>query len=151
MSNLREDKVKIRSMIPIDIDSIESLDKEIGSGYGLLSPADLNDIKRSEGAYLNFVAELKGKIVGFIISQLTYPMIPTSEVCVIQGIFVHPAHQEHRIGSQLAQALINHCKDEGINTIRALVPQHDTKLRQFIEWNGFRRSTIINYDKTFEN
>ncbi len=143
--------VNIRPMTPSDIHAVMALDREIGSGCGLLSYADMGATERGGRLDLNFVAEVDSKIVGFIMSRLVYLMIPFTEVCVIQGIFVHPKHQERNIGSKLLQGLLGHCQAEGINTIRALIPEHNIELRQFAERHGFRRSNIINFDKTFES
>jgi ribosomal protein S18 acetylase RimI-like enzyme len=78
-------------------------------------------------------------------------MIPFTEVCILQGIVIDPDYQGRGIGGKLLDELLDHCHAEGINTIRAIVPQGNKKLSLFVEAHGFRRSTIINYDKTFES
>ncbi len=151
MSNVQESKVNIRRMTPSDFHAAMALDRELNSGRGLLSYQDMAATERGGRLDLDFVAEVDGKIGGFIMARLTYLMIPFTEVCIIQGIFAHPKYEEHHIGSKLMQGLLDHCQTEGINTIRALIPEHNAELRQFAEWHGFRRSNIINFDKTFDS
>ncbi len=151
MSNVQESKVNVRRMKPGDIDAIMALDRELGSGRGLLSYKDMVATERGGRLNLSFVAEVDSKIVGFVMTQLVYLMIPFTEVCIIQGILVHPKYQEQRIGSKLMEGLLDHCQTEGINRIRALIPEGNAEVRQFAEWHGFRRSNIINFDKTFDS
>jgi N-acetylglutamate synthase-like GNAT family acetyltransferase len=99
---------------------------------------------------VSFVAEVGGNIIGFIMSRLAYVMIPLTEVCLLQGILVDPDYQHHGIGIRLLGKLVAHCQEEGINTIRALIEEHNDDLRHFVAQLGFRRSAIVNYDKTFE-
>jgi len=96
---------------------------------------------------LSFVAEFEGHFVGFILARLIYAGLPMTGVGVIYFIAVRPDYQERGIGSMLIDKLNSHCKSEGIETIRALVPQHDTKIMKYFEKVGFRPSITINFDK----
>ena len=98
-----------------------------------------------------FVAEVDGKVVGFVMTRLAYLMIPLTEVCIIQGMLIDPAYQGLGIGGKLLEGILGHCQAEGINTVRTLVPERNKELQHFVEAHGFRRSTIINYDKIFES
>ena len=100
---------------------------------------------------LSFIAEIDGKAIGFMLARLAYLYVPFSEVCLIHAIVVDPEFQGRQIGSRMVNELINHCYNEKINTIRALVNQNDNELREFVEFLGFHRSAIINFDKTFES
>jgi len=151
MSNVQEGKVNVRRMAPSDVHAILALDREIGSGRGLLADKDMAASQTGGRLDLSFVAEVDHKIVGFIMTQLVYLMIPFAEVCIIQGILVHPKYQEGGIGRRLMEGFLDHCRSEGINTVRALIPERNVELRQFAEQHGFRRSKIINFDKTIES
>ncbi len=100
---------------------------------------------------MSFVAEVGGNIIGFIISRLAYVMIPFTEVCMLQSILVDPDYQNRGIGIRLLGKLVGYCQNEGINTIRVPIEEHNEELQRFIERLGFRCSTIVNYDKTFES
>jgi ribosomal protein S18 acetylase RimI-like enzyme len=151
MSNVEEAEVSIRRMTRNDIQAVLALDRKVGSGRGLLSYKDMATTDPGGPLDLSFVAEVDGKMSGFIMNRLAYLMVPFTEVCIIQGILVHPDYQKHGIASKLLQRLLEHCQTEGINTIRALVPERDEVLRHFVERHGFRRSNIVNFDKTFDN
>jgi GNAT superfamily N-acetyltransferase len=146
--------VKIRPMTRGDIRAVMSLDREIAKARGAASSLSYRDLVAADPGGpldLSFVAELDGKVIGFTMNRLSYMMIPLTEVCLIQGILVHPDHQARGIGSRLMDGLVEYCRMEHISTIRALVEQGNDELRRFIEHHGFRRSTITNWDKTFES
>lgn len=151
MSAMERETVNIRRMVRSDIDAVLALDKEIGGGQSRISYRDLVATDPGGPLDLSFVAEAQGQVVGFILARLAYLYIPFTEVCVIHGIVVDPEYQRHGIGSKLVNELLSHCHVEEINTIRALVNEHDTELRRFTERLGFHRSTILNYDKTFDS
>jgi ribosomal protein S18 acetylase RimI-like enzyme len=150
MSTVKKDDVKIRRMTRSDIKAILILDKKLTEGRGILSYKDMAAVNPGGPLDLSFVAEVDGKVIGFIMTRLAYLMIPFIEVCIMQGIVVDPDYRGRGIGGKLLDALLDYCEAEEINTIRAIVPQGNEKLRLFVEAHGFRRSKIINYDKTFE-
>lgn len=98
-------------------------------------------------ASLCFVAEVNGKVVGFNLAHLLPVGIPLNKICVIQGIVVHDSYRRLGIGEKLIDAVFDQCEDCGIGMIRALVEESDLRLKQFIEHEGFDRSTVINYDR----
>jgi len=151
MSMMERGAVNIRRMTRSDINAVLALDRKIGGGESGITYKDMAATDLGGQLGLSFVSEVDGQVIGFILARLAYLGIPFTEVCVIHGIVVDPDYQRHGIGSRLVNALLSHCHAEEINTIRALIEEHDTELRRFAEQMGFRRSTIINYDKTFES
>ena len=151
MSAMERETVNLRRMVRSDIDAVLALDKEIGKGQSRINYRDMAATDPGGALDLSFVAEAHGQVVGFILARLAYLYIPFTEVCVIHSIVVDPDYRRHGIGGKLVNELLNHCHVEEINTIRALVNEHDTELRRFVEQLGFRRSTTINYDKTFDS
>jgi GNAT superfamily N-acetyltransferase len=77
-------------------------------------------------------------------------MVPLTEVCIIHAILVHPDYQGRGIGRKLIQALLYHCQMEDINTVRMLIPEGNKELQDLFEGEGFKRSPVVNFDKTFE-
>jgi ribosomal protein S18 acetylase RimI-like enzyme len=151
MNTAKVDDVKIRRMTRSDIHAVLIFDRKISKGRGVLSFKDMAATDPGGPLDLSFVAVVEGKVIGFLMARLAYLMIPLTEVCILQGIVVDPDYQGHGIGGKLLDELLDHCHAEGINTIRAIVPAGNKKLSLFVEAHGFRRSTIINYDKTFES
>jgi len=151
MSNVKEAKVSVRSMIRSDIHEVLALNRIIqGSSRDVISYEDLASANPGTPPDLSFVAEAEGKIVGFAINRSMYLMVPLTEVCIIHAIFVHPDYQERGIGRKLVQALLYHCQTQGIGTVRALIPKDNKLVQGLFERQGFQHSSIVNFDKTIE-
>ena len=151
MSNSKEAKVSIRRMTSSDIHEVLVLDRIIrGSRCDVISYDDLAAANPGTPPDVSFVAEGDGKIVGFSINRSMYLMIPLTEVCIIHAILTHPDYQGRGIGRKLIQALLYHCQVEDIGTVRALIPEGNKELQSLFERQGFQRSNIVNFDKTFE-
>ena len=151
MSTKKKDSIKIRPMTRSDIHAVLILDRKIGKGRGILSYKDMAATDPGGPLDLSFVAVDKDTVIGFIMTRLAYLMIPFTEVCIIQGMLIDSQYQGRGIGGQLLHGLLDHCYAEGINTIRALIPDKNRELKNFFEAHGFRRSTIVNFDKTIES
>ena len=152
MKRAKEAKVKIRRMVHSDIHEVLVLDRIIrGSRRDIIKYEDIASVNPGTPPDLSFVAEIDGRMVGFSINRSMYLMVPLTEVCIIHAIFVHPDYQKRGIGSKLIQALLKHCQTEGIGTVRALIPRGNRKLKILFERQGFQRSRVMNFDKTFES
>ena len=151
MSNAKEAKVNIRRMERSDIHEVLALDRVArGSGSDVIKYEDIASADPGTPPDLSFVAEIDGKIVGFSINRSTYLMVPLTEVCIIHAILIHPDYQGRGIGRKLIQAVLYHCQTEDIGTVRALIPEGNKELQSLFERQGFQRSPIVNFDKTFE-
>lgn len=95
---------------------------------------------------MSLIAEYEGHLVGFILARLIYSGLPMTGVAVIFFIGIKPEYQEHGIGSLLISTLKNNCTAAGIETIRALVPQNDTRTLKYFKKAGFSPSNTINLD-----
>jgi ribosomal protein S18 acetylase RimI-like enzyme len=147
VSAIETGAINVRRMTPSDLDEVLVLVNKITKGKSRITYRDLVANYSGGPLDLSFVAEAKGQMVGFILARLDFIYLPVVEVCLIGAVGVDPEYQDRHIGSTLVHKLIDHCHREDINTIRALVAQDDEPLRRFIEYLGFRRSNIINYDK----
>jgi len=151
MSNAKEAKVNIRRMERSDMHEVLALDRIIrGPGRDVISYDDIAAVDPGTSPDVSFVAEVDGKIIGFSINRSTYLMVPLTEVCIIHAIFIHPDYQGRGIGRKLIQAVLYHCQTEDIGTVRALIPEGNKELQSLFERQGFQRSPIVNFDKTFE-
>lgn len=151
MDDVKGINVNVRRMTRIDIDGVLALNRKIGGGRSYITYRDLIASDPGGPLDLSFIAEADNHVLGFILARLAYLYVPFTEVCVIQGITVDPDYQRHGIGSRLIGELVSHCQLEEINTVRALISERDSDLKRFAEQIGFRRSNIINYDKTIES
>jgi ribosomal protein S18 acetylase RimI-like enzyme len=151
MSNSKEAKVNIRRMERSDIHEVLALDRIIrGSSRDVISYEDIAAANPGTPPDLSLVAEVDGKIIGFSINRSMYLMVPLTEVCIIHAIFIHPDYQGRGIGRKLIQAVLYNCQIEDIGTVRALIPEGSKELEALFERQGFQRSSIVNFDKTFE-
>lgn len=96
----------------------------------------------------SFIAEYEGHFAGFILARFIYTGLPMTGVGVIFFIAVKPDYQNCGVGAMLIEALKSNCRAAGIETIRALVPQNDTRIKKYFEKLGFRDSSIINLDSS---
>jgi len=151
ISNSKEAKVSIRRMTRSDIHEVLFLDRIItGQRRDVIKYEDIASANPGTPPDLSFVAEIDGEMVGFSINRSTYLMVPLTEVCIIHAILVHPDYRGQGIGGKLIEALLNHCQAEGIDTVRALIPEGNKELQTLFERQGFQCSNIINFDKTLE-
>lgn len=148
MSAIETGAINVRRMIPNDLDKILVLISKMTNGESRITYRDLIANEPGGPLDLSFVAEAKGQMVGFILARLEFVYIPLVEVCLIYSVGVDPEYQARHIGAALVNELIKYCHLQDIGTVRALVAQDNEPLRRFIEYLGFRRSNIINYDKT---
>jgi ribosomal protein S18 acetylase RimI-like enzyme len=160
MLNTEKAKVLIRPMEFSDIDAIIATYKKVidekipGVKRSRLSyRADLtyDEVASTEpgGALdVSFVAEAKGKMVGFIWGRLTYVGIPTTQVGIIHLLIVDPEYHRLGIASELLNALAKRCKEKGVNTVRAVLDERDWELQNYFQSRGFRRSELTIYTRT---
>lgn len=152
MSKTREKaEVTIRRMTRNDIHEVLFLDRIVtGQRRDVIKYEDIASANPGTDPDMSFVAEIDGKIVGFSINRSTYLMVPLIEVCVIHAILVHPDYRGLGIGGRLIEALLKHCQNEGIDTVRILIPRGNKELQALFAKHGFKRSQIINFDRTLE-
>ena len=151
MSKSKEAKVTIRRMTRDDIHEVLVLDRVARSAEReVIKYEDIASVNPGTPPDLSFVAEIKGRMVGFSINRSMYLMVPLTEVCIIHAILVHPDYRGHGIGRQLIKALVDYCQKEDIDTVRALIPRGNKELQALFEGQDFKRSRIVNFDRTFE-
>lgn len=95
---------------------------------------------------MSLIAEAEGHLVGFMLARDEYLGMPIDEVCVIHSIVVKPEYRSLGIARTLINELRNQCAKKGIKTIRALVPQANQQLMEYMKRLGFQPSNVINLD-----
>lgn len=150
MGSAAKGEVTVRKMVRADVDSIAELDKKIGKGKSQITYKDMVALDPGGPLDFSFVAELDRSIVGFVLAHLMYMGMPFHELCVLNAIDVQDDFQGKGVGRRLIDEVLEKCRSEGINTVRAIFPEKDEKLRKMVENLGFHRSPIVNYDVTLE-
>jgi ribosomal protein S18 acetylase RimI-like enzyme len=95
----------------------------------------------------SFIAEYEGVLVGFILARLIYAGLPMTGTVVAFLIAVHPEYRRNGIGPMLLDTLEKYCKLKGIDIIRVIIPEQDSKVIDYFTKAGFSQSAMINYDK----
>ena len=96
----------------------------------------------------NFVAEIKGKVVGFIISYTLSGGFGIDKSAWIAMVGVDPKSMGKGIGKAMAEELFRFYKDQGINNIYTSVRWDSTDILSFFKTLKFDRSEFINLCKT---
>jgi ribosomal protein S18 acetylase RimI-like enzyme len=155
-----EKEIKIRPMERSDIDALLAV-------YSRIREEKMPGTKRSRLSYrgamtfdevastnpggpldLSCVAEVDGKVVGFIWGRLAFAGIPVDEVGIIHLIIVDTDYQKQGIATKLVDALAKRCHSRGVETVRAVVDERHWELKDYFQKLGFHRSELVIYTRT---
>jgi len=103
------------------------------------------ELKRSEDA--SYVAEIRGKVVGFMISYITYGNFGADRSAWIARFGVNPKWMGQGIGKELAEEILRVYKKKGVTEIFTSVRWDATDILSFFKALGFERSNFINLYK----
>ena len=147
MSDRSSSSPVIRTMVPSDLDRIVEIDIKV---LGKPRPEywemkfELGE-KRSQISSL--VAELDGKVIGFIIggaSRWEYGV--PENIGWIDTIGVDPDYQRKGIAKILFTEMTNNLKKVGVDTMYTFVTRRDWKLLKFFNSIGFQKGDMINLE-----
>lgn len=102
-------------------------------------------MKKKESA--SFIAELAGKVVGFMICNIisgNFGLLEKSAWIVMFG--VDPKFMGQGIGNRLAKEVFRVCAEKGIKSVRTSVRWDSTDILSFFKNLGFDRSSFINLE-----
>ena len=94
-----------------------------------------------------FVAELQGKVIGYMISYILPGGFGLKKSAWIAQLGVKPEYMGQGIGDSLAKEIFKYCKKSGIKDIYTSVRWDSTDLLSFFKTLGFDRSNFINLRK----
>ena len=97
-----------------------------------------------------FVAELDGKVVGFMISYILTAGFGMPTSAWIATLGVDPNHMGQGIGASLAEEIFKYYKEKGIENVYTSVRWDSTDLLSFFKTLGFDRSNFINLRKVID-
>ena len=144
------EKVLIRKLKVEDSDEITRIHGAITQ-----SPVKINykrvieeQVGKSDEA--SYVAEVKGKVVGYMISYIFYGGFGIEGSAWIAMFGVDPKFMGQGIGKELAKKIFSYYKGKGIRNIYTSVRWDSTDILSFFKTLGFDRSNFINLRKTLE-
>jgi ribosomal protein S18 acetylase RimI-like enzyme len=140
-------KILIRKMRKEDTDEVSRIDAAITKAPSRINfkPIVAEAAKRNSNASL--VAEIRGKVVGFMISIITAGIFGTEKVAWISMFGVDPKYMGQQIGKSLAKGILDYYREKGVKKIYTSVMWDSTDLLSFFKTLGFERSDFINLRK----
>jgi ribosomal protein S18 acetylase RimI-like enzyme len=144
------DKVLIRKLETRDAEGITRI-------YGSITQSPVNiDFKRviedlvKKADNACFVAELQGRVVGYMISYIVSGGFGIENSAWIAMLGVDPRLMGQDIGKNLAKETFQFYREKGIKDIYTSVRWDSTDLLSFFKTLGFDRSNFINLRRTLE-
>jgi len=142
-------EVRIRPLDELDIDDIVAIDERIRGQYR-------PEVWESRvGYYLRrdpegpVVAELDGQVIGFMLGEVRSGEFGLEEPTGwIEVLGVDPDHQGLAAGRRMAQALLEHFREQGVTRVRTLVDEEMEDLARFFDSLGFEPSSLRSFVKT---
>ena len=105
-------------------------------------------ISRRENA--SYVAEVDGKVVGYMISYVVYGGYGLEKSAWIATLGVDPKFMGRGVGKRLAKKILDRYKEMGVKNIYTSVLWDSADVLSFFKTLGFSRSDHINLRKELE-
>ncbi|MCP4666300.1 MAG: GNAT family N-acetyltransferase [Deltaproteobacteria bacterium] len=105
-------------------------------------------VRKDEDA--SFVAEMGGKVVGYMISYIVFGGFGLEKGAWIATLGVDPKFMGQGIGKRLAEEILSVYRQKGINHIFTSVRWDSVDLLSFFKTMGFDRSNFINLRKELD-
>jgi len=100
---------------------------------------------------VSFVAEIGGKVVGFMISYIVFGGFGLEKGAWIATLGVDPKFMGRSIGKKLAEEILAVYRQKGITDIYTSVRWDSVDLLSFFKTLGFDRSDFINLRKELDS
>ncbi|MBI2958126.1 MAG: GNAT family N-acetyltransferase, partial [Chloroflexi bacterium] len=97
---------------------------------------------------ISWVAEMDGKVVGFVLCRLIEPGLTSTSAAHVEQIGVHPDAQHRDVGRALINTLFQYCRERGVDQISAIADRYDRVLQRFFTRLGFQEGDIVSYALT---
>ena len=140
-------KILIRKMREDDADEVSRIDAAITMAPSRLNFKPIVAEAARKDSNASLIAEIRGKVVGFMISIITAGIFGTEKVAWISMFGVDPKYMGQEIGKSLAKGIFSYYKEKGVKKIYTSVRWDSTDLLSFFKTIGFERSNFINLRK----
>ncbi|MEA1967440.1 MAG: GNAT family N-acetyltransferase [Thermodesulfobacteriota bacterium] len=143
-----EKNLKIRAIRLEDAEDIERISIAISKDVADIDFKKLLDHKIKEGGEeTSLVAEIGGKVAGYMISNTLYAGFGLKKSAWIVTMGVAPQYMGRGIGVKLAEDIFEVYRKKGIKHIYSSVMWDSIDLLSFFKTLGFERSNFINLRK----
>jgi ribosomal protein S18 acetylase RimI-like enzyme len=144
------ENVKIRRLRKEDAEAVSRINAVITKSpveSGIKKMVEENAESRGE---ISFVAEVKGRIVGYMISYLLAGGFGVKKSAWIAMFGVEPKFMGQGIGKGLANEIFKYYREKGIKDVYTAVEWDSTDILSFFKTLGFDRSNFINLKKELD-
>jgi N-acetylglutamate synthase-like GNAT family acetyltransferase len=144
------DTITIRRMKKTDADAMGEIQSAIEKRPTLLDFKQIvaEQVKRKVDS--SYVAEIKGKVVGFMISYITYGNFGADRCAWIAMFGVNPKLMGQGIGKRLAEEIFKVYKEKGVTEVFTSVRWDAIDILSFFKTLDFERSNFINLWKKID-
>lgn len=142
-----KEEVNIRAMREEDLERVKDIDRAlVGPQRALSWPLEVEAEWWVNRPSLNFVAEVDGQVVGFLLGDIRGAEYGTDMSGWIDMIGIAPEHQHRGIGQRLATAFCEECHRNEVKA-RVVIREDDQRLVRFWTSVGFRRGSLVSYER----
>lgn len=141
-------KILIRKMRKEDVDEVSRIDAAITKTPSRLNFKPIVEEAAKKSPNASLVAEIGGKVVGFMISYITAGNFGAAKIAWIAMFGVDPKYMGQEIGKSLAKGIFDYYQEKGLKKIYTSVRWDSTDILSFFKTLGFERSDFINLRKT---
>lgn len=142
------DTLAIRKLRKEDADDIGRIFTAITKSTIVIDHACAIEAQVAGGDPASFVAEIDGKVVGYMICNIIacgFGLLDKSAWIVMLG--VDPEFMGQGIGKRLADEVFSVCKQKGIKNVYSSIKWDSVDLLSFFKTLGFDRCNFINLKK----
>lgn len=139
--------VKIRNAQEGDLERIKEIDLELaGPDRALSWPLRVETHWWVNRPRLNFVAEVNGQVVGFLLGDIRGSEYGSLISGWIDVMGVSPDYQGRGIGRKLVEAFSDACSRNGA-AVRVVIRDDDARLKAFWEALNFNTGKLVIYER----
>ncbi|MBN1613956.1 MAG: GNAT family N-acetyltransferase [Deltaproteobacteria bacterium] len=143
-------QVIVRKITEDDIEDVLAIDRGItGNDRALTYTSAPNSYVGGELG-VSVVAEVDGKVVGFLLGQITDSPFGRSDTAMLILMGVDPGYRRRKIGSRLVKAFEGCCRQKGVTSVHVMVSWQDWWLLSFIKSMEFSLGEIAEFVKAVE-
>jgi len=142
-----KEEINIRRMTEGDLQGIKDIDRAlVGPERALSWPLEVEAEWWVYRPSLNFVAEVDGEVVGFLLGDIRGAEYRTDMSGWIDMIGVAPENQHKGIGQRLVEAFCEECWRNEVKA-RVIIREDDQHLIGFWTSVGFQRGNLVSYER----
>ena len=145
------ENVQIRKIKAEDAADISQIQSAITKSSPTIDFRQIIEQQVRKDEDVSFVAEVDGRVVGFMISYIVFGGFGIEKGAWIATLGVAPKFMGQGIGKRLAEEILEVYRKKGINDIYTSVRWDSVDLLSFFKTLGFDRSNFINLRKELDS